>query len=81
MTDEEIGEELRQFFLALIADGRKMALYQNLETRSSVIQDFAPSDVQDILENGTLKEIERYIRLVTGNPTNAWPTIVVWPPM
>ena len=81
MTDEEIGQALREFFLSLLEDGRKMALYQDLETRNSVIQDFAPSDVREILENGTLREIERCIRLVTGNPSGAWPTIVVWPPM
>jgi len=81
VTDEEKGQELRQFFLDLLADGEKMAQYQNPQSRSSLIQGIAPSDIQDILENGSLKDIEAYIRLVTGNPTGAFPTIVVWPPM
>ena len=81
MTDEEKGEQLRQFFLALLADGSAMALYQNPETRSEAIRSVAHSEIQDILETGTLADIEALIRHVTGNPTGAWPTIVVWPPM
>lgn len=82
LTDEEKGEQLKQFFWALLADGEKMAEYQAPRTRNSAIGNYAHDEVRGILETGTLAEIEWYISLTaSGNPTSAWPTIVVWPPM
>lgn len=81
LTDLEKGQHLKAFFWSLLADGEKMAVYQTPNTRTTAIEDQHP-EIQDILENGTLKEIEEFISLTaSGNPTSAWPTVIVWPPM
>lgn len=82
-SDAEIGEELRRFFVDLLADGEKLKRYYDPEQRAELIkrQSFTYDETADLLLNGTLAEIERKILAVTSNPTGAMPLLVVWPPM
>jgi len=82
MGDPKIGEELRQFFLYLLANGDALQRYYDRETREEVIskQGFATS-AGDLLRDGTLREIEEHILAVTNSPRQAAPLMIVWPPM
>lgn len=85
--DPVIGEELRQFFLGLLADGEAMLRYQTATERTRLIEERisgeseAVVEAQRLLREGSLQEIEDHIRAVTNSPTGAIMMWVVWPPM
>lgn len=81
--DPAIGEELRQFFLWLLSDGKALTEYYDPDGREGIIdgREFAsePDEVRRLLKDGTLREIEEHILAVRGSV--ARPLVVVWPPM
>jgi hypothetical protein len=89
MADEQTGNELRQFFVELLAGENFKAYHAG---RGNYIGDrvrlpdqeddparFLGSEALRVLQEGTLAEIEENIKLVTGS-TNAVPLLVVAPP-
>jgi hypothetical protein len=89
MADEPTGQELRRFFVELLADDNFKAYHAG---RGGYIEDrvklpdqeddprrYLGTEARRVLEEGTLAEIEDNIKLVTGS-TNAVPVLVVAPP-
>ena len=80
--DPEIGEELRQFFLYLLANGDAMQRYHDPEGREEEIgRRGFKTDAANLLRDGSLREIEQHILAVTNSPLKARPLMIVWPPM
>lgn len=89
MADEPTGQELRRFFVELLADENFKNYHSERGTyigdrakRTEPEEDptrYLGTEARRILEEGTLAEIEDNIKLVTGS-TNAVPVLVVAPP-
>lgn len=89
MADETTGNELRRFFVELLADENLKSYHSG---RGNYIGDrvrqpdqeddptrFLGTEATRVLQEGTLAEIEENIKLVTGS-TSAVPLLVVAPP-
>ncbi len=82
----EIGEELRTFFLKLLADPEALRRYYDRGERG-LLDDDTPrgmliaeqemsDEARELLKNGTLKEIEEHILAIPGS--YAKPLHIVW---
>jgi hypothetical protein len=85
MADEQTGRELRDFFLELLQDVNLRQYYESPERRTEYVvsrrdNGLIGDEAQRLLLEGTLREIEENILLVTGS-SRATPLWIVCPPM
>jgi hypothetical protein len=80
--DDTTGHELRQFFLDLLAEKNLQAYHEDraeyVRTRNG--DGLIGDEATELLLDGSLREIEEHIKRVTGS-ANAWPVMVVFPPI
>jgi hypothetical protein len=78
--NEETGRELQRFFIELLASGEDMKSYTTPASRQGVIgrKDLSQY-AQDLLREGSLREIEENIAKIPGSQARPW--LIVWPPM
>jgi aspartate/methionine/tyrosine aminotransferase len=78
--NEETGRELQKFFIELLLSGEDMSTYTTPSKRGEVIGRKELSQyARDLLERGSLREIEENIAMIPGSQARAW--LAVWPPM
>ncbi len=78
--NEETGRELQKFFIELLASGEDLKNYTTPSSRQGVISRKELSQyAQELLANGSLREIEENIAMIPGSQARPW--LVVWPPM
>ena len=85
VADEETGRHLRDFFIDLLKDDNLQQYYESPDRREEYIRSRRGSNLigdeaERLLLEGTLREIEENIRLVTGSGF-AVPIWIVCPPM
>ncbi len=78
--NEDTGRELQKFFIELLASGEDLKNYTTPSTRHGVIgQKDLSQYAQDLLRDGSLREIEENIAKIPGSQARPW--LIVWPPM
>jgi hypothetical protein len=76
----DTGRELAEFFIDLLKSGEDLKSYTTPDARQGVIARRGLSKyAQDLLEHGSLREIEENISKIEGSM--ARPLMIVWPPM